>query len=354
MSGGSKTQNVSQTTEPPDYIRPYLHGAASESQRLYDQGPQQYYPGQTVVPFANETNDAIVGITRRANAGSPVNQNASSFAANTLGKTPTSQFGGGQNPFANADNPYGAAQNPYANASNPFGTGNNPHLDAQFNRAADQVQNRVQSGFAGSGRNVEAGRAVAAQEMNDLATNMYGGAYEGERNRQLQYQSQLTGIGAQGFENAQSRDLQYRGQLTGIGSQGYELERDRMAGDIQQQRQQQLGVLGMAPQIANQDYYDMDRLRGVGAEYEDRMGREMEDQAARWDYAQQAPGLSLDQYITRLQGQPGSSVTTSTPIYRNQVAGGLGGAMAGSEIGGQFGYGGWGALLGGLAGAFGS
>jgi hypothetical protein len=79
----------------------------------------------------------------------------------------------------------------------------------------------------------------------------------------------------------------------------------------------------------------------------------MEDAAARWDYGQQAPGLALDQYITRLQGQPGTNVTTSTPIYRNQVAGGLGGAMAGSQVGGQFGYGGYGALLGGLLGAFG-
>jgi hypothetical protein len=322
-SGGSKTQNVTQTSEPPAYLRPYLTEAATGASTLYNQGPQQYYPGETVVPFASQTNQALGGIQQRAQNGSPVNQAASGFTASTLGKTPTSQ--------------YGNAQNPYANAANPFGSGNNPYLDATFNRAADQVQNRIQSGFAGSGRNIEAGRGLAAQEMNDLATNIYGGDYQNERNRQLQYQS----------------------QLTGIGSQGYELERDRMTNDIQQQRQQQLGVLGMAPQIANQDYTDLDRLRGVGAEYEDLSGRQMEDAAARWDYGQQAPGLALDQYITRLQGQPGSNVTTATPIYRNQVAGGLGGAMAGGQIGGMFGnqatggYSGWGAALGGLLGAFG-
>lgn len=324
--GGSKNQTVSQTSEPPAYLRPYLDQAAADSQTQYGwaaQGAQQYYPGQTVVPFAGETNQALTGITNRASSGSPVNAAASSYAARTLGSAPTSQYGGGANPFATGANPFGAASN--------------PHLDATFNRAADTVQNRLSSQFAGSGRNVDASRAANASELNDLATNIYGSAYENERNRQLQYGSQQLGIGAQ----------------------GYELERDRMANDISQQRQQQLGVAGLAPQIANQDYVDLDRLRSVGAEREDLSGRQMEDAAARWDFAQAAPGVALDQYIARLGGQSGSSMSSTTPIYRNQVAGGLGGALAGSQIGGMFGdrntggYAGWGALLGGLLGGFG-
>jgi hypothetical protein len=316
-SGGSKNQNVTQTSNPPAYLQPYLTEAATGAAGQYHQGPMQYYPGETVVPFAGETNAALGGIASRAQNGSQVNQAASSYAANTLGKTPTTQ--------------YGSAQNPFATSANPFGGASNPYLDRTFNKAADSVQNRLSSQFAGSGRNVDASRAAQSSEMNDLATNIYGGAYENERNRQLQYGSQQLGIGAQ----------------------GYELERDRGANDIQQQRQQQLGVAGMASGIANQDYVDLDRLRGVGAEREDLTGRQMEDAAARWDYGQQAPGLALDQYITRLQGQPGSQVSTSTPIYRNQAAGGLGGAMAGQQIGSQFGYGGYGAALGGLLGYFG-
>jgi hypothetical protein len=317
MSGGSKEQNVTQTSEPPEFLRPFLWGAASESERLYNQGPTQYYPGQTVVGFSGETEQALGGMANRATQGSDVNRAASSLAQRTLGSTPTSA--------------YGNASNPYGNAPNMFGGASNPYLDATFNRAADSVQNRLSSQFAGSGRNVGASRAAQASEMNDLATGIYGGAYDNERNRQLTYQQ----------------------QLTGIGSQGYELERDRMTNDIQQQRQQQLATLGLAPQIANQDYADLDRLAGVGAAREDLTGRQMEDAAARWDYAQQAPGLALDQYLTRLQGQPGSTVNTSTPIYRNPVAGGFGGAMAGREIGSEFGYGGWGSAIGGLLGAFG-
>jgi hypothetical protein len=318
-SGGSKTQNVTQTANPPAYLQPYLTEAAQWSQNQYRGGPAQYYPGETVVGPAAETQQALQGTTARATGGSPVNAAASGYAARTLGTAPSSQFGSGQNP--------------YANASNPFGGSSNPYLDQTFNKAADTVQNRLSSQFAGSGRNVDASRAAQASEMNDLATNIYGGAYENDRNRQLQYQS----------------------QLTGIGSQGYELERDRMASDLQQQRQQQLGVAGLAPQIANQDYVDLDRLRGVGAEREDLTGRQYEDAAARWDFGQNAPGLALDQYIARLGGQSGSSMSSSTPIYRNQVAGGLGGALAGQQIGSNIGtgYGGYGALLGGLLGAFG-
>lgn len=286
--GGGGNQNVSQTTNPPAYAAPYLGEAATRSQwQFYDDLDRQYYPGQTVVDHSAETQQALGGITQRAQQGSGVNQAASSFAQNRLSQPITSQFGGATN----------------------------PHLDATFNRAADQVQNRLSSQFAGAGRNIEASRNPQAQEMNDLASRIYGGAYE--------------------------------------------IERDRMANDIQQQRQQQLGVLGMAPGIANQDYVDLDRLRGVGAEREDLTGRQMEDAAARYDFAQNQQGLALDSYITRLQGMPGSSVQGSTPTYRNQAAGALGGAMAGQSIGSQFGnqssggYGGWGALLGGLLGGYG-
>ena len=321
MSGGSRNQTQTTTSEPPSYLRPYLWGAASESQRLYDQGPQSYYPGETVVGFAPETEQALGGTAARATNGSPINQAASGFAARTLGNAPTTQYGNGQNPFATGANPYGSASN--------------PHLDAMFNKAADSVQNRLSTQFAGSGRNIEASRAANAQELNDLATNIYGSAYDAERNRQLQYGSQQLGIGAQ----------------------GYELERDRAMTDIAQQRQQQLGTLGMAPSVANQDYVDLERLAGVGAAREDLTGRQYEDAAARWDYSQQAPGLHLDQYITRLQGMPGSSVTSNTPIYRNTGAGILGGALAGSQIGAGLndsgGYPGWGALIGGLLGGYG-
>lgn len=260
MAGGGGSQT--QTTEPPKYVRPYLEDAARDSQALYNRGPAQYYPGQTVVPHSQQTTDALNMTEQRARAGSPLVGNAQGYANDVL-----------QGNFLNA----------------------NPYLDATFNRAADAVQNRIQTSFAGSGRNVEAGRGLAAQEMNDLASQIYGGNYQAERQRMQELVPQA-------------------GYLSGL------------------------------------DYADAERLAQVGQQHEDLSGRQMEDSAARWDFAQNAPGVALDQYIARLNNQPGGS--TTSPIYRNRAAGILGGAAAGQQIGSQFGYGGWGAGIGGLLGGF--
>lgn len=274
-------QTTTNTSGPPAYLQPYLNQALQGAQGLYNQGPAGYYPGQTVIPFSDETNQALNGIQQRAQAGSPINGAAQNYATGVLSNPVTSQFGGASNPY----------------------------LDQTFNRAADQVQNRIQSQFAGSGRNIDAGRNIASQEMGGLAANIYGGAYENERNR--------------------------------------------MASDISQQRGIQASVLGMAPQTSNLGYADYDRMLGVGGLREDLSGRQAEDAAARWDFNQNAPGVNLDQYLARIQGAPGSTSSTTSPIYRNRGAGALGGALAGYGLGDQYGQGGWGAVLGGLLGGYG-
>jgi hypothetical protein len=288
MGSSSTPSRTTQTTEPPAYLRPYLQHGAGEAQSLYQTGGPQYYGGNTVVPFSQQTEQALGLTEQRALNGSPVNQAAQNYATGILGSTPTSQFGGASNPY----------------------------LDAQFNRAADQVQNRIQSGFAGSGRNIEAGRPLAAQEMNDLATGIYGGAYENERNR--------------------------------------------MASDLSQQRALQFSTAGLAPTLAEQDYRDIGALQGVGGQVEDLTGRLMEDQAARWDFGQNAPQMNLDNYLQRLglvAGGAGNTSTGTTPTYRNRTAGALGGAATGAGLAtalGASGPVGWGiAGLGGLLGAFG-
>lgn len=277
MGSSNTPSHTTQTTEPPAFIRPYMQYGAEEAQRLYQGGGPQYYPGNTVVPFAQQTEQALGLTEQRALNGSPVNHAAQNYATGILSNPVTSQFGGASNPY----------------------------LDATFNRAADQVQNRIQSGFAGSGRNIEAGRPVAAQEMNDLATGIYGGAYEGERNR--------------------------------------------MAQDIEQQRARQFGVAGLAPSLANQDYVDIGALQGVGGQVEDLTGRLMEDSAARFDFNQNAPQINLDNYLARITGAyPGQNATATTPTYRNRTAGALGGALGGAQTGSYFGP--WGTAIGAVAG----
>lgn len=345
QSGSSRTTTVN---EPPSFIQPYMQYGAGQARELYETGGPEYYPGNTIVPFSPQTETALGLTEQRALQGSPVTQAAQQYATNTLTQDPTSQFGSAMNPYASPA--YSGPQgNPYADGGNPFGAGSNPYLDAAFNRAADSVQNRLQSSFAGSGRNIGAARPVAADEMGDLAQRIYGGAYDAERNRQLQYQQQLTGIGASGFESAQDRSMQAALAAQGIGASGYESERDRMAQDLERQRSMQFAVAGLSPQLANQDYIDLQALGGVGSQVEDLSGRIMEDDAARWDYAQNRPQINLDNYLARITGAyPGQNATQTTPTYRNRTAGALGGAMGGAQMGSSFGP--WGTAIGAIAG----
>lgn len=313
MGSSSSPSRTTTVNEPPGFIQPYMQYGAEQSRGLYETGGPQYYGGNTVVPFSNQTEQALGLTEQRALQGSPVSDAAQNYATNTLNATPSSQFGSGANPYANSANPYGSASNPY--------------LDATFNKAADSVQNRMESQFAGAGRNVSASMPANADYLDDLASQIYGGAYENERGRQYGYDTQQLGIGAQGYES----------------------ERDRMGQDIEQQRARQFGVAGMAPQLANQDYVDLQALGGVGSQVEDLGGRLMEDQAGRWDFSQNAPQMNLDNYLARITGAyPGQNATQTTPTYRNRTAGAAGGALSGASMGSSFGP--WGTAIGAVAG----
>lgn len=218
-----------------------------------------YFPGSTVAPFSGATDAALRGITDRAMAGSPLVTQAQNYVQQGLGAPISSQFGGNNpyaapvgtnaaanpyaapvgtnqsaNPYANqvgvntSMNPYanavsaGSATNPYAEQANPFGGATNPYLDATYNKALGSAMQGVESQFARGGRNIRAALPVAGDIASDLASQIYAPAYENERNRQLQFQSQLTGIGANTFDNAQTRQLQSGLAAQGIGAQGFE------------------------------------------------------------------------------------------------------------------------------------
>lgn len=99
-------------------------------------------PTQLVAGFSPQQNQAISGITSLA-TNNPTMGAADQYVQNVLSGNP--------------------AQNPY--------------LSSEFNQAANTVQNRLESEFAGSGRNVVGSLPVQSDELNNLATQLYGGAY---------------------------------------------------------------------------------------------------------------------------------------------------------------------------------
>lgn len=162
--------------------------------------------------------------------------------------------------------------------------GSNPWLDQTFNKASNAVTNQVQSNFGLAGRNVRGADAA------------------------------------------------------GIAQEGYnDLAAQIYGGDYQAERARQQQLVPFAGQLASQDYADIGQLAGVGTQRE-ALQREYDN----------AEGTALDQYLARLSGLPGSTVTGVTPTERNWLAGAAGGASMGSMLGpwGMLG----GALLGGLYG----
>ena len=113
------------------------------------------------------------------------------------------------------------------------------------------------------------------------------------------------------------------------------------------ERGRMMQASALAPQLAREDYFDMDRLLGVGAQREDLYSRELADQMARWDFAQQEPAQRIGTYMSMLQGgSPYGTTKTSGGgggKGPGQIGlGALGGAATIAGMGGPGGFGWWG------------
>lgn len=237
------------TTLPPAYQQPYLQYGLGQSRALYDQGTN-------VVPFSQQSEQALQGIQQRATQGSPLVDAAQQYAQKSL----TGGF-----------------------------MGSNPWLDNTFEQARLATQGGLASEFGRSGRNVGAAEGLRAQQMNDLATRIYGGNYA-------------------------------------------------------QERQLQQGVLGQATGLANQDYVDLAQLRGVGSDVE---GLAREYQQAPGQALDQYLGR-----VGQLQGQTTTSPLYRNSGGA-ALGGALLGSQIGSSVSNNPYAGLFGAGLGALAGYLG-
>jgi len=267
--GGSPSGNTTtvQKADPWEGIQPQLKQAAGDTQNLYNQGllKQQFFPGNTVAEFAPQQQQAIDLTTQRALNGSPLDTANQGMLKNTL----------------NGD---------YLDPSS------NPYLKKTYDQASQAVQGTVNGSFGqggryGSGLNQD----TLEKNLNNLATNIYGGNYTNERNNQLKA----------GLE---------------------------------------------APGAANQDYTNISALANAGAQVQGQNQANITDQMNRFNFNQQQPSQNIANYVGLLNGaggQYGSSTATS-PYYQNNMANilgtGLGVAAGANALGG----------IGGLIGSTGS
>jgi hypothetical protein len=118
-----------------------------------------------------------------------------------------------------------------------------------------------------------------------------------------------------------------------MANQGREALTDLAAKTYGAERQNQMQALGLAPQISPLAYADNQMLAQVGGVREAQAGSQIQDQLARWNFAQNEPQQRLAQYMATVAGgSPGGQTTTSQPIYSNPWATGVGLASSAAGI----------------------
>lgn len=165
--GGGGGGGTSTTTQDiPAELKPLATAYTSKAIGLSDQ-PFNPYQDQRYADFNQTQNQALGMVQDRATQGSQTVRNAEGSLNQAIA-------GGQTNPYL--DSMVAKAQ---GSVVDQFNNMTKPQTEAAM----------VQSGsFGNSGLNqlMQNQQKAAGQQMSDIATQMYGGAYEGDRSRQLQ------------------------------------------------------------------------------------------------------------------------------------------------------------------------
>lgn len=304
--GGGTTVNK---TEPWDEQKGYLSNVFEGARILHDTNAlsPDYYPGQTYAGMDGATYWALEAQQERAMNGS----SALRSSHNLLDATTSGEFLN-NNPFENAEIP-------------GFLNTDNPYLDAMTQRAVAQANAGVAGNAAASGRyGSGAFHAAANDAAGNIATQMYGQAYDNDQNRRLS---------------------------------AWQSNQQRFADAWNAERANQMKGLALAPQLSAADYQDLAALAEVGTARENYRQMEIDADIDRHNYDANREYMAWQKYADFINGNYGATQTTKGGGVRSNP---LGGAMAGATsmgglgymLGGQN-YGMAGAGIGGLAGLFG-
>ena len=290
--GGSSNTTTVQKSEPWEEQKPYLQQMFEDARNLYTTTGMAppYYGGNTVAGQDPYTTQAIGLQAQRALAGNPAMQ----AGEGQLSRTMAGDY---------LDN-------------NPFMAGNNnQYLDDMVARAQNQTLANVAGNFSQAGRYGSGAHEAAAQDAaGNIATQMYGQAYDNDMNRMLS---------------------------------AYNAERDNM-----------LRGTALSPTYAQQDYTDIAALSEAGTAKENYAQSLINADIDKYNYNAGRDLMNLQNYgalVSGNYGLSGESTATGNAGRSNPLGNVLGGALSGAGmgylLGGQTG-GLWGGGLGGLLGLF--
>lgn len=318
---------------------PHLQNIFARAEDLANQAPPAYFPGQTFAGFAPQQEAAMGMMQSRAMGGSPYESAMQDYLTQAFG-TPQVDLSGSAGTAGLLQGGAGAGQ---AGLMDMASGGQNPYLDAMFGQASRGLTTQFQQatmpgihaafgsgGRTGSGAHQQAMGTAQQQlgtSLGDMASQIYGGAYESDAARRLQAAQSLQA-----------------GALGGVGAMG------DLYGAVDQSRAR-AGAL--APIAQGMEYQNLDRLYGVGQNVQDMANQQIQDQMNRYQYYTEAPWQQLGRYQSLVGGQGYGGTTNVTGPGQGPSRGqkAIGGAAAGAGIGSAFGP--WGTGIGAGVGLLG-
>lgn len=275
MSGsGGETQTTTSASEPWGPSQPHLASNLAAAQDLYSRGVGgQVFKGSTVVPFAQDTTNAQ-NMERGIASGSQ-------GAFNDLWNNTVKQT---------SDGGWNATQQGVVDRLTPIAGGSmmngNPYLEDIIGKNARTMGDAINLQASGMGRTGSgANQDVLARNIGDMASD-------------LRYQNYNTEAARM---DAANRDLFGYGQQQKTNQGGYA---DMLS-----------GAYGARMQPAK-------TMRGLGAEFEDLYGRQLNDQLRIFEEEQNRPWNQIARYNSVATG---SAPLGGTQREKAQTAGGGGG-----------------------------
>lgn len=313
MSSGGGSQTT--TTELPGYAQPYAQQILQQGSQLSQQAMPQY-SGQLVAGLTPTEQSAIGGINSLAGSSNPTLTSANSTASSLMG---------------NASNPY-QTSNPYIGqnvsaSQNPYATMQNPYVGSMVTQAQNDLTNQYSQSVApqtmAQFRNAGAFGGSAMQQyqnqqnqqlgeqLNNVATNLYGNAYNTTANLAGQQASLNTNTALQN----QSNNLAYTQGQNQLNSQNY-----------QNAQSNALSAAGLAPTLNAANYYGYGQQLGAGQVEQQSNQNQLGANYQQWYNQAYSPYQQLGVLQSALQGALGSGAqgVTSSSGTVNPWATGIG------------------------------
>lgn len=181
--GGGSSGGTSTTTQSiPDELKPLASAYTNKAINLSNTGYTPY--GQQRYADLNSTQNAgIDAITQRATNGDPTMDQATQTLQTTLA-------GGQTNPYLD-----GMVKKAQSSVVDNFNNMVKPQTESAMVRSGS-------FGNSGLSETLQNQQKAAAGQMGDIATSMYGAAYDGDRSRQMQALSLAPTYGNQAYTDA--------------------------------------------------------------------------------------------------------------------------------------------------------